>query len=458
MTPQPHARSTNAVVTRFAPSPTGPFQVGGVRSALFNYLYARQHGGTYILRCEDTDPVRSKKEYEDYFLEVFSWLGLEHDAYYRQSERRAVYKKYLDELISSGKAYISKEEPRKEGERAEVIRFRNPKSIVSFRDEILGDITVDTTDLGDFVIARDIESPLYHFTVVVDDFEMGITHVIRGKEHVANTPRQILIQEAIGASRPIYAHLPLILSTDRKKLSKRDPNVTPALTYRDNGYLPEALLNFMALIGWNPGGTQEVFTKDDLIKLFSLERIVRSDGIFNAEKLEWLNKEHIKRLTNEELVAQIELYLPVMIKELPGYSREKLSHIVPTLAERITHFGEITLMAGDGELTYYFAAPQYDKERLFWKTEHDEAKLLTRLQKLETLITAIDDAAFTQENIKSALWNYAEEEGRGEVLWPMRYALSGKEKSPDPFQLAHYLGKKETLARLSNARALFQNT
>lgn len=445
------------VVTRFAPSPTGLFQVGGVRSALFNYLYARQHKGVYILRCEDTDPMRSKKEYEDYFLEVFSWLGLEHDEYYRQSERGAIYRKYLGELISSGKAYLSKENPKKEGGRAEVVRFKNPNIVVTFHDEILGDISVDTTDLGDFVIARDMESPLYHFSVVVDDFAMGITHVIRGKEHVANTPRQILVQEAIGAPRPIYAHLPLILSTDRKKLSKRDPNVTPALTYRDNGYLPEALLNFMALIGWNPGGEQEVFSKEELLKLFSLKRIQRSDGIFNLDKLEWLNKEHIKRLANEALMANIEAHLPVEIKNLSGYSREKLTRVAPILAEHITHFGEIASMSALGELTYYFEAPVYPKERLFWKEERDAAKLLARLYKLKTIIGTIDIENFSKENVKNVIWSYAEEEGRGEVLWPMRFALSGRDKSPDPFQLAEIFGKEETLKRLGNAIAPWEN-
>ncbi len=328
---------------------------------------------------------------------------------------------------------------------------------MNFHDEILGDIAVDTTDLEDFIIARDFDSPLYHFTVVVDDFEMGITHVIRGKEHVANTPRQILIQEAIGAPRPIYAHLPLILSADRKKLSKRDPNVTPALTYRDNGYLPQALLNFMALTGWNPGGTQEVFTKEELITLFSLERVQRSDGIFNPEKLEWLNKEHIKRLAPDELTKHIETYLSADIKNLPGYSREKLLRITPILAEHISHFGEITLFSRDGELTYYFEQPTYQKEKLFWKTDRDTTKLIDRLERIKTLVDeGVSELHFTQENVKNALWSYAEEEGRGEVLWPTRYALSGRDKSPDPFQLAEIFGKKETLKRLEYAITLSQ--
>ncbi|KKW34528.1 MAG: Glutamate-tRNA ligase [Candidatus Giovannonibacteria bacterium GW2011_GWA2_53_7] len=204
------------IVTRFAPSPTGFFHLGGIRSALYNYLLARKHGGTFILRCEDTDPARSEKKYEDYFLEVFHWLGIEHDAYYRQSERTTIYREHLEKLIAEGKAYVSKEVPQEEGQREEVIRFKNPNKSVTFEDLVLGTITFDTTELGDFVIARDLDSPIYHFTVVVDDFLMGITHIIRGQEHVSNTPRQILIQEALGAPRPIYAHGSIILNAERK--------------------------------------------------------------------------------------------------------------------------------------------------------------------------------------------------------------------------------------------------
>ena len=248
------------VVTRFAPSPTGHFHVGGIRSALFNFLFARQKGGRYILRSEDTDKERSKREYENEFLELFDWLGLKHDQFFRQSDRIKVYRKYLQKMIDDGFAYLSKETPKEEGERDEVIRFKNPNKKITFHDLVLGDITVDTTDLGDFVIARDMDEPLYHLAVVIDDFEMEVTHVIRGQEHAPNTPRQILIQEAIGAPRPLYAHLPLILNKERAKLSKRDESVPGAIEYKKRGYLPEAFLNFMALNGWNPGGEQEVVT------------------------------------------------------------------------------------------------------------------------------------------------------------------------------------------------------
>lgn len=446
------------VITRFAPSPTGKFHVGGIRSALYNYLYARKHGGKFILRCEDTDPARSKKEYEDYFLDVFQWLGLEYDEYYRQSERISVYRKYLEKLISENKAYVSKETPKEEGQRSEVIRFRNPNKKVSFHDEVLGDIVFDTEELGDFVVARDFDNPLYHFTVVVDDHEMGITHVIRGQEHISNTPRQILIQEAIGASRPVYAHGSIILNEERAKLSKRDPLVRPALDYRDDGYLPGAILNFMALLGWNPGTEQEIFTLAELIAAFSLERMQKSGAIFNPEKLEWINKEHIKRLSIDEQAARIESFLTPETKSLPGYTRPLLLKIVPMLVERIGHFGEIAAMDASGEIAYYFRQPVYDKERLFWKKDRDTAKLLERMKTIRSLLDPVDAASFTQEGVKSSLWDYANKEGRGEVLWPLRYALSGQEKSPDPFQLAEILGKKEALKRIDYAIAMYHGS
>src|SRR3989339_1374127 len=238
------------VVTRFAPSPTGVLHVGSVRTALFSFLYARKYGGSFILRIEDTDKERSEKAYEENILEGLRWLGITHDEFYRQSERGDVYKKYLEQLIASGAAYISQEEGGGEGKRASVIRFKNPNKKVVFRDEVRGDIEIDTTDLGDFVIAKDLDTPLYNFAVVVDDFDMGVTHVIRGDDGIANTPRQVLIQEALGAPRPIYAHLPLILAPDRSKLSKRHGAVS-VTEYRDMGYLPEAVVNFLALIGWN---------------------------------------------------------------------------------------------------------------------------------------------------------------------------------------------------------------
>lgn len=455
-----NARTPGTVVTRFAPSPTGMFHVGGIRSALYNYLFARKHNGIYILRCEDTDKKRSKKEYEEYFLEVFRWLGLEHDEYYRQSERTTIYRAYLERLIAEGKAYVSKEKPEKEGDREEVVRFKNPGIDVTFDDVVLGTITFNTHELGDFVIARDLDEPIYHFTVVVDDHEMGVTHVIRGQEHVSNTARQILIQEAIGASRPIYAHASIILNEERAKLSKRDPTVRPALEYRDEGYLPEAILNFMALLGWNPGTEQEIFTKEELIHAFTLERMQKPGAVFNPEKLEWINKEHMKRLSDNERFERLSAALPEFIRKLPGYSEETLRAAVPVLLERITRFGEIRELAEHGEIAYLFEDPNISSpESLIWKNlqGRPDATELTRthLRHVTKLLEQYS-AGWTAENIREAIWPYADKHGRGDVLWPIRYALSGRDRSPDPFQLLAILGKDTSLRRLERAYELLR--
>lgn len=451
------ASSTKVVVTRFAPSPTGLLHAGVIRTAIFSYLYARKYGGRFVLRIEDTDKERSKTEYEKNILESLGWLGLESDIFVRQSENVVRHQAVLESLIANGNAYISKEEAKDgSGVIREIVRFKNPNSNIAFYDEIKGEVAMNTADLGDFVIAKNIREPLFHLAVVVDDFDEGVTHVIRGEDHVSNTPRQILIQRAMDATTPSYAHLPLVLGTDKQKLSKRRGAL--ALTeYRDRGYLPEALLNMVALVGWNPGTEQELFTKEELIRAFDLTKVQKSSAVFNLEKLDWFNREHIKLMSYADRLAHVEQFLPEQITLLQGYSRKKLAQIAPLIIERITHFGEVRNMAEAGELAYYFEAPTYSQKRLFWKDEQDTAKLLERLHKLKTLIEAVDTGKFTRENVKNALAGYAEKEGRGQILWPMRYALSGRDKSPDPFQLAEILGKDETLKRLENAIALFDD-
>lgn len=292
------------IVVRIAPSPTGNLHIGTARTALFNFLFARQNNGTFIVRIEDTDKERSKKEYEDNILDGFKWLGISHDAFYRQSEREEIYKSYLKKLIEDGYAYISKEEVTEEGKRSEVIRFKNPNTKISFFDLIRGEVVFDTTDLGDFVIARSETEPLYHLAVVIDDHEMGVTHVIRGEDHISNTPRQILILEAIGASRPIYGHIPLILGPDRSKMSKRH-GATSIAQFRDRGYLPEAIVNYLALLGWNPGTEKEIFDIEELIKIFDVKKIQKGGAIFDEEKLKWVNKEHIKKVPLEQTLPII---------------------------------------------------------------------------------------------------------------------------------------------------------
>ncbi|MCK5060139.1 MAG: glutamate--tRNA ligase [Candidatus Pacebacteria bacterium] len=436
------------VVTRFAPSPTGFLSLGNYRTALFNFLYAKQHNGKFILRIEDTDKERNKKEYERDIIESFEWLSLPFNEFYRQSERTDIYKTYLQKLVDEDKAYISKEE--KEGGRSEVIRFRNQGSTVVFNDIIRGEISFDTKELGDFVIAKSMEEPVFHFSVVVDDFEMGITHIIRGEDHISNTPRHILIQEAIGAPRPQYAHLPLILASDRSKLSKRNGAISIKES-RERGYTPEAIINYLALLGWNPGTEQEIFSIESLIQQFSLEKIQKGGAVFNEEKLNWTNKEYIRALPKEKLMNAIEERMSKTGK-FTGISRESLILLTPLITERIEKFEDITDMAEKGELDWFFEEPQYIfPESLVWKkgSSRDEAK--KHLQALSEILSTLSLEEFTVEKIESIILPYADKEGKGNVLWPMRFALSGKEKSPDPFTLACVLGKEKTLTRLKKA-------
>jgi len=285
---------SDKVIVRIAPSPTGPIHIGNIRTALFNYIFAKQNRGKCLLRIEDTDKERSKKEYEDNIIENLKWLGLETDSkIWHQSERLDVYKKYLNKLINEDKAYISQET---EGENREVVRFRNPNKKVTFDDLVRGEISFDTTELGDFIVAKNIDEPIYHLAVAVDDFESGVTHIIRGEDHISNTPRQILVQEAIGAPRPLYAHLPLILAKDRSKLSKRKHGESVSLDYyREKGYLPEAILNYLALLGWNPGTEKEIFTLEELIKEFNIKKVNKAGARLDEKKLAWVNRKH-KRL------------------------------------------------------------------------------------------------------------------------------------------------------------------
>ncbi len=410
------------VVTRFAPSPTGPLHIGGVRTALFNYLFAKHTGGKFILRIEDTDINRSAVEHEKDILEGLAWLGLTYENLYRQSERQDIYMQHLERLIAESYAYWAPDG---------VVRFKNPGRRVVFQDEVRGEIEFDTTDLGDFVIARDLYRPLFHLAVVVDDWQMGVTHVIRGEDHISNTPRQILIQEAVGAPRPVYAHIPLILAQDRSKLSKRHGAVS-VNDYRREGYLPEALINFLALLGWSPGGDQEILSLDELVTKFDLKKVQKSAAVFNLEKLNWLNKEYLKKLPPDVIEREILKYV----------DNKKLVSII---AERISKWGDIKEMLNRGELDYFFKTPAYAKSLL---------KNTAHIEKIIEILQPLKENDFTAAGIKSKIWDYATEHGRGEVLWPMRVALSGREKSADPFSVAEVLGREETLKRLRHAKEL----
>src|SRR3989344_2793415 len=393
------------VITRFPPSPTGPLHIGNVRTALFNYFFAKKNGGQFIVRVEDTDKDRSKKEYEIGMLDSLEWLGLSRDGgIWDQSERTEVYKKYLNKLIDDGKAYISQET---EGENKEVVRFKNPNTTITFDDLVRGTVSFDTSELKDFIIARNINEPIYHLAVVVDDFESGVTHVMRGEYGISNTPRQILIAEAIGAPRPVYIHLPLILASDRSKLSKRKHGETVSLDYyRQKGYLPQALLNYLALLGWNPRTDKEIFTLKELVEAFSISQIHKGGAIFDEKKLEWVNKQHIKLL--------------------PDTEKKKL------------------MIEGIKEAPYLVREPELEVEKIPWKeTSREET-----IRLLEDSMHIIVDAG--------NLMAYAKKKGRGSVLWPIRYALTGLDVSPDPFTILHILGKEKSLKRLERAIAILK--
>lgn len=451
------------IVTRFAPSPTGNLHCGTVRTAIFSYLVARKNNGKFILRIEDTDKERSTKEYEENILESLTWLGLEHDEFFRQSDNAARHKAVLEQLVADGHAYISKEEAKDgSGVIKEIVRFKNPNIDVTFHDEIKGIVTMHTEDLGDFVIAKNMHEPLFHLAVVVDDFDEGVTHVIRGEDHVSNTPRQILIQRAIGAPTPIYAHLPLVLGADKQKLSKRK-GALAVTEYCDQGFLPEALLNMVSMVGWNPGTDQELFSEAELIDAFDLTKVQKSPAVFNQEKLDWFNREYIKKLDQREFWDRAQVYMNGSIAEDAmrmdgGDSGDMLKKIEPLIRERMVKFSDMRSFFGArdgssiGEFDYFFVEPKVDPSMLPWKgTDLAEAKI--HLSKIIELLMSFHTSsnAWTAAEIKTAVMPYAETVGKGNALWPFRVALSGREKSPDPFELAAILGKEKTCARLERA-------
>lgn len=434
-------KNNESVRVRIAPSPTGNLHIGTARAALFNYLFAKKHGGTFVLRVEDTDKERSTPEFEKNILDGMEWLGMKHDEFYRQSERTDVYKSYLQNMIQNGFAYESQEEVKEEGQRASVIRFKNPNKVITFTDMIRGDISFDTTDLGDFVIAKSLEEPLYHLAVVVDDYEMKISHVIRGEDHISNTPRQILIQEAIGATQPLYAHIPLILSKERKKLSKRD-GATALTDYRDKGYIVGAFINFLAFLGWHPEGDKEIYSFDELAGQFDISRVQKGGAIFDTEKLDWFNKEYIKQIPDDEFAKIVNEYSTLTISN-PAF--------LNLIKERITVFFDIAeILTPHGEFGHLiFDVESVDLSKVIWKDSTAE-ETKQNLSDLVIILEQIDEDDFTPEKTKEAIWDYATEKGRGAVLWPTRYLLSGQDKSPDPFTIMGILGKEKSLVRLRN--------
>jgi glutamyl-tRNA synthetase len=446
--------SSQKVVTRFAPSPTGHMHAGSYRTAFFAYLFAKRHGGKFILRIEDTDKERSKPEYTEEIINVFEKIGISYDEKYIQSEQVERHKEILEQLIKEDKAYISREEAKDgSGVIKDIIRFRNPKKVVTFVDLIRGPISTDTTDLGDFVIAKNINEPLFHLAVVVDDHDEGVNHVIRAEEHIANTPRQILIYEALGFEIPKYAHLPLVLAPDKTKMSKRKGAI-PVVDYLAMGYLPGALLNAICLCGWNPGTEQEIFSRDELEKVFDLDKVQKSGAVFGEDKLNWFNREYIKQLGMHDFWDQAHVWLPKKdwLSDTEEV-REMLKKIEPLIRDRIEKFLDIKTLFEAEEFDYFFKTPKVDEKILVAKELRDTPdgleKTKNHLKQMVGMLEALAESDWSYDDIKKAVWDYADKEGRGAVLWPMRVALSGREKSPDPFELALILGKAETLKRLA---------
>ncbi len=462
---------------RFAPSPTGYFHIGSARTVLFNWLFARQNQGEFVLRIEDTDTERSEPEYEKDILDGIKWLGLGWDeGPYRQSGRLDIYEKYLRRLLDEEKAFycfcskeqldldrqamlsqglapkysgrcrhIAKDESEKRIADAEpaVIRFKVPEIKIEFHDLIRDKVKFNSALFGDIVIAKNLRSPLYNFSATIDDFEMQISHVIRGEEHLSNTPKQILIQKALGFDEPKYAHLPLILTPDRHKMSKRLLESSLG-DYKNEGYLSEAIVNFLAFLGWHPKDEREILSLDELTLEFDLKRVQKAGAVFNVEKLEWLNAQYIRKISSEDLAEKIKDFAPK--KWLSEENKELFIKAVDAEKDRMKKLSDFQELAD-----FFFELPDYEIKLLAWPrtTEIDKEKTSANLKLLSEEINKIFKADFNSENLEKIIMPLTAVWGRGELLWPLRAALSGRESSAGPFEIMDVLGKEETLRRIN---------
>ncbi len=434
--------------------------IGTARTALFNFIFAKQHGGIFLLRIENTDKERSKKEFEDDIIQGLAWLGLDNDEFHRQSENIICHREYLQNLLSEKKAFWcahtteeleaegerqreAKEPPRHickhrdEGKTAGIIRLRNDeREPIVIHDMIRGDITYDPQLFGDISLAKNLDEPLYNFVVTIDDYEMKISHVIRGDDHITNTPKQIMIGHALGFSEPAWAHLPLLLAKDRTKLSKRNGAVSVG-EYRDAGYIREALINFIAMLGWHPKDeVGEILDLETIIKEFDITRAQRGGAIVDTQKLDWLNREHIKRLSPEEKVRRAEPFINPTTKQKLGL---RVSQYILAVLPRITKLTEVDLAIRD-----ILELPDYDADLLLWKGKlgHAKAKEI-----LKTILETLTDPETAEQNLKPLI----EKEGTGTVLWPLRTALSGRAVSPGPYELLSAFGLDEIHRRIQYA-------
>jgi len=442
----------DTVITRFPPSPTGHLHIGNIRTLLFNYLYARKHNGKIVMRFEDTDTERSREEFKQTALETLATLGLDFDeGPYAQSERTERYQQALQQLIESNHAYMAEESEHDPGER--IVRFRNPNKKITFTDLVRGDISIDTTDFGDFVIARSLTKPIYHLSVVVDDIDMHITHVIRGEDHITSTPRQMLLIEALGATPPYYAHLPLIVGSDRKKLGKRH-GATTWQEFEARGILPSAMINYLALLGWNPGDDREIFTKEELIQAFSINKVNPAPAMFSYEKLTDINKHHMLALSTDTYEQQVRTYLQTAQKGELLLTHPRFSDIVRLLLrEHMSSFSDVVVMLENGEFDWLASANCTEKTSLVWKNSNP-TEACAHLVRVRSLLDEI--TTWNRETLEATIMPYANEQGRGDVLWPLRMALTNMQRSPDPFTVAYLLGKDDVIKRINAAISLFE--
>ncbi|MEK7194788.1 MAG: glutamate--tRNA ligase [Patescibacteria group bacterium] len=444
-----------SVRVRIAPSPTGNMHIGTAYAAAFNLLFARHNNGQFIIRIEDTDVERSNKEYEKSILDGLEWLGIKSDEpVTRDSERLAIYRSYIEKLLESGKAFwchhtkaeleaeqkeqMANKQPtrhvcsNKNTELAKtpgaVIRLavEDEDNIVGFEDVIRGRIEVSQRSLGDLSIAKSLDTPLYNFAVVVDDIEMKISHVIRGEDHISNTPKQILIYQALGAELPKFAHMPLMLGTDRSKLSKRHGAVSVVEYQKD--YLPEALMNFICSLGYT--FSKEIMTFNEMVEEFELEKMHKSGAIFDVKKLNWINAQYARTLTLDKLREV------TGIKEIPNSA-------VTIITERLEKLSEVS------NFKYLWQRPDCEPGLLAWKEAPNDqtVRALTAVRTIVADIPVLDAPALRSE-LDELSKDYG---GRGAVYWPFRVALSGEKASPDPTGIASVIGREETLERINLA-------
>lgn len=466
---------SNQVVTRFAPSPTGFMHVGGVRTALYAWAYARKNNGRFILRIEDTDKAREVEGSIAHIIESLKWLGINWDegvdiggphAPYLQSERLESYKKYARILIEKGYAYpdpYSEQEIADHRQKAESekrlflyrdfrpetvdewdgtkpLRFKVPEvKSYTWNDAVRGELSAGPEALDDFILIKSDGYPTYNFAHIIDDLEMGVTHIMRADEFIASTPKFLSLYEALGINPPVFVTLPPILGEGgNKKLGKRD-GAKDILEYRDEGYLPEAMVNFLAFLGWNPGGEKEVMTPEEIVESFSIERIHKAGAMFNEEKLLWMNKEHIKKQSKEVQLESVK-------KHMTDFNDEMLYRMLPSVIDRINTYGELETLK-DTEFGFFIRRPDIETERVLYKDDGAHVAAL-HLEKVKDILSGADFSS--SDKIKEAIMPYAEENGKGNVLWPLRMTLSGQERSVDPFTICYVLGKEESIERIES--------